>query len=145
MNISLPKTILTVLCMVIVFMSPVHADMKKAEKVYEAEDYEKAFKDLLPEAEKGNARAQFILGLLYKQGRGIPQDFKQAAKWFLKAAEQGNARGQFSLGLLYLKGQGVSKDYKQAEEWLRKAAEQGNDKARELLEELEKLEIFKNK
>jgi hypothetical protein len=81
---------------------------------------------MLSEAKSGNAAAQFNLGVLYKDGQGVPQDYAQAAVWFRKAAEQGNADAQFNLGILYKDGQGIPQDYAQAAAWYRKAAEQGD-------------------
>lgn len=62
-------------------------------------------------ADQGNADAQVDLGLLYYDGKGVPQDFAKAAALFRKAAEQGNARGQTKLGFLYAMGKGVGHDY----------------------------------
>jgi len=33
-------------------------------------------------AERGNAEAQFYLGLMYGAGNGVPQDIVQAHKWY---------------------------------------------------------------
>jgi TPR repeat protein len=52
-------------------------------------------------AGRGNAAAQFHLGLLYEHGQGVPQDYWEAAKWYLAAAEQGNFPARYGLGLLY--------------------------------------------
>lgn len=108
------------------------------------------FENALERAEQGNADAQFYLGAMYYNSRGVPQDYKQAAFWFTKAAEQGhgvpldykqvvrwytksaeqgNILAQISLGLMYYHGQGVPLDYKQAMGWWKKAAEQGNAEA----------------
>jgi WD40 repeat protein len=43
-------------------------------------------------AEQGNADAQYSLGFMYENGRGVPRDDTAAASWYQKAAEQGNAR-----------------------------------------------------
>jgi TPR repeat protein len=76
-------------------------------------------------AEQGDADAQYNLGFMYANGRGVPKDEVEAVNWYRKAAEQGNAYAQFDLGLMYDTGQGVAKDYKEAVIWYRKAAEQG--------------------
>ncbi len=52
-------------------------------------------------AEKGNAKAQFTLGLMYTLGQGVPQDYQKAVTWLRKAARQGNASAQSNLGLMY--------------------------------------------
>ena len=75
-------------------------------------------------ADQGQADAQYNLGDLYDEGRGMPQDYAQAAAWPRKAAEQGDAVAQGILGLMYVEGQGVPQDYAQAVFWLRKSAEQ---------------------
>ena len=84
------------------------------------------FSDLKRKAEQGDAHSQVDLGLLYENGKGVPQDYKEAVKWYLKAAEQGNASGQNNLGLMYWNGKGVTQDYNEAVKWYRKAADQGN-------------------
>ena len=47
---------------------------------------------------QGDAAAQFNLGLMYAQGRGVAQDYGVAASWYRKAADQGNADAQGVLG-----------------------------------------------
>ena len=85
--------------------------------------------DCLVRAERGNSSAQYNLGVLYDNGRGVRKDYKEAVKWYRKAAEQGLAGAQNNLGVLYDNGQGVRKDYKEAVKWYRKSAEQGYSKA----------------
>lgn len=92
---------------------------------------------LLKAAEQGDAKAQYKLGVLYKNGQGVPHDFSEAAKWFNKAAEQGYAKAQYNLAILYYNGRGVPKDVSEAKKWLRKAAEQGDVGAMEPLRNLE--------
>ena len=48
------------------------------------------FEETKIEAEKGNAPAQFNLGLMYDNGRGVPKDEAEAVKWYRKAADQGD-------------------------------------------------------
>ena len=80
---------------------------------------------LIKAAELGDAVAQFRLGWMYANGKGVPQDDKEAVKWYQKSAEQGFSKAQYNLGLMYNKGKGVPRDYKEAVKWHRKAAEQG--------------------
>ena len=87
------------------------------------------FKATKIEAEQGDADAQWELGYMYAEGRGVEKNDKEAAKWFQKAAEQGDADAQYELGRLYAKGKGVEKNDKEAAKWFRKAAEQGRAKA----------------
>ncbi len=43
-----------------------------------------------PLAEAGDDRAQYWLGIMYFEGKGVPQDDVRAYLWFGLAAEQGN-------------------------------------------------------
>jgi hypothetical protein len=89
-------------------------------------DYESAFRLWQPLAEQGDADAQTLLGIMYSEGRGVPQDDAAAAKWIRRAAEQGYADAQHLLGIMYGEGRGVLQDYAAAAKWYRRAAEQGN-------------------
>jgi len=102
-------------------------------KAYRQQDYPQALRLLRPLAERGDARAQTIIGSAYAEGHGVTQDQAEAAKWFSKAAERGVAVAQLNLGLMYASGQGVAQDYAEAAKWLRKAAEQGDAKAQAYL------------
>ena len=84
-----------------------------------------AMKKIQHAANSGDAVAEFELGILYKNGQGVPQDYAQAASWYRKAADQGVAVAQLHLGTLYFKGQGVPQDSAQAEYFFEKAAAQG--------------------
>ncbi len=82
------------------------------------------------------ARAQLKLGLMYGQGRGVPQDHKTEVKWYRRAAEQGVARAQKNLGLMYAQGRGVPQDFVRAHMWANIAASSGDKemaKARDLI------------
>ena len=89
-------------------------------------DYATELKLLQPLADQGNANAQFAIGIMYENGRGVPQNYGQAAIWYGKAADQGLADAQANLGWAYANGWGVPRDYAQAVVWYRKAADQGN-------------------
>lgn len=64
-------------------------------------DYESAEKWFRLAAERGLADAQFNLGLLYLEGKGVPQSEFEARNWFLRAAEQRHAPAQVNLAILY--------------------------------------------
>jgi uncharacterized protein len=97
---------------------------------YKKGDYPVALEKFKSLAEKGNAEAQYNLGVMYILGRGVPQDTKQAVDLWSKAADQGNsANAQFNLGVMYRQGKGVPADDKQAVSYWAKAAEQGHTQA----------------
>ena len=101
----------------------------KAVKAYEAGDYTTAAKEFRLLAEQGDAVAQFNLGNMYDQGKGVPQDYAEAVRWHRLAAEQGIAVAQNNLGRMYNQGKGVPQDYPEAVRWYRLAAEQGISRA----------------
>jgi uncharacterized protein len=100
-----------------------------ASAAYERGDYVQALKGFRQLAEHGHPWAQRRLGLMYAEGKGVPQDYQEAVKWFRLAAEDGNAPAQSSLGLAYEKGQGVPQNYQEAMKWYRLAAAQGDPTA----------------
>jgi uncharacterized protein len=73
-------------------------------------------------AQRGNARAQAMLGFMYANGRGVPQSYDVAVDWYLQSAEHGDPTGQYLLGLMYDKGFGVTRDVILAHKWLNLAA-----------------------
>jgi TPR repeat protein len=77
-------------------------------------------------AEQGNADAQYRLGDMYYEGKGVALDPTEAAKWYRKAAEQGDSDAQSMLGHMYLKGNGVALDFEEAAKWYRKSSDQGD-------------------
>jgi TPR repeat protein len=108
------------------------ASPSENDQPVETDDQQEEIKSVSPwheAAERGNARAQYRLGLRYHEGHGIGQNDVLAARWFRKAAIQGYAEAQYNLGCCYDAGLGVNKDQTKAAEWYRKAAEQGYAKA----------------
>ena len=99
---------------------------------------------LQPWAERGDARAQSLLGVVYYDDEGTVRDYAKAREWWKKSAAQGNAAAQYSLGWIYYEGHGVAQDYARAHEWWEKAAAQTENpknievvrKARQALEQI---------
>lgn len=60
-------------------------------------------------AQKGNAKAQFWLGLYYFNAWAVQQDYQQAAYWFNQSAKQDYPDAQYELGKCYKLGNGVEK------------------------------------
>ncbi len=102
-------------------------------------------------AERGNARAQYDLGLMYATGNGVAKNEALALMWFNRAAQnnfvktapktapkikgaskkffyakeaaaKGNARAQFDLAMMYLNGNGVAQNERLAFHYFHKAA-----------------------
>eukprot|EP00729_Bicosta_minor_P032756 gene32756-biopygen11636 len=69
--------------------------------------------------------AQYMIGLMYSNGKGVKQDHVEAVKWYRMAAEAGFAPAQYNLGNMYHNGKGVQQDHVEAAKWFRKSAEAG--------------------
>jgi len=110
-------------------------------------------------AERGNARAQFDLGLMYANGDGVEKNEALALMWFNRAsqnnfakalnvtkvatvnrtsqkfkfaqeaAKRGDARAQFDLAMMYQRGEVVTKNEKLAFKYFHKAARQNHAEA----------------
>lgn len=85
--------------------------------------------DIEKAAEAGDAEAQFKLGALYANGKGVTQDSNLAARWLRKAAKQDWVAAQTLLGWCYAGGNGVSENAAEAVEWYSRAAEAGDTDA----------------
>ena len=84
---------------------------------------------LMDAAKRGDAAAQYEVGLRYANGEGVTQDMAEAAKWFERAAQQGLTVAEYRLAAQYEKGRGVTQSDAKAREWYEKAAKGGNVKA----------------
>ncbi len=67
-------------------MPAVAGPYEDARDAYASGDYATALRLWRPLAEQGHADAQYSLGVMYSQGRGVPQDYVQAHMWFNLAA-----------------------------------------------------------
>ena len=101
--------------------------------------------ELLKNAEAGDAKAQYNLGLAFYNGFKGPsvevgagirrskiiliKNTSVATDWFKKSAAQGLPEAQFMLGKCYLAGNGVEKNKEEAMKWLKEATDQGNKEA----------------
>ena len=59
----------------------VSADFERAKAAFDREDYSVALSEFIPLAEQGHSNAQFYLGVMYGNGRGVPLDHALAAQW----------------------------------------------------------------
>ncbi len=82
-------------------------------------------KDLHSWADRGDADAQFELGLRMITGEGVKKNLEEGVKFVEKAAKQKHLRAQHVFGTLYEDGVGVKKDFAKAAEWYRTSAELG--------------------
>lgn len=84
-------------------------------------------------AQRGNAEANFNLGILHEDGLGVTQSILAAVAHYERAAVAGSSKAQYRLGLLYTVGMKIPKDEAKADRWLAAAAAQGDKEAATLL------------
>jgi TPR repeat protein len=99
-----------VMLLISITSSTAVAGYEEGKMAAEAGDYETAYQEWLPLGEKGHSRAQYQLGRLFEDGKGVPNDAGSAAIWYERAAELGHARAQYRLARLYETGKGVLED-----------------------------------
>jgi Sel1 repeat-containing protein len=80
-------------------------------------------------AEKGNVKAQIILGHAYDHENVIVKqvDYSEAMKWYKRASAQNSGEGSVGVAELYEKGLSVPKSPEEARVWWELAAKQGYD------------------
>src|SRR5258708_5695019 len=80
-------------------------------------------------AVQGDRTAQFKLGEMYEEGKGVAKDSREAVRWYVVASGQGFAEAAFNLGRLYHDGRGVPQNFARAREWYLIATRRGVIKA----------------
>ena len=129
-----PATRSIFVLLVLTITTVLHAQSaSKIGKPIELKNHQSTLTGIQTAAEKGDAKSQLQLGLMYRNGDKIPKNEKAAVHWFTKAAEQDNVDAQFELGLCYLNSRGVSEDFRQAFFWIEKSASQGKSAAQNML------------
>jgi enhanced entry protein LpnE len=110
----------------ITLMSPLAlATTEEGEEAYNQKHYEKAFMLLSPEADKGDAKAQYLLGKMYYNAQGVAYNAEKTEQLLLAAANKGNVDAQVLLAAYYWylnTPEGFSKAFS----WYQKAANQNN-------------------
>jgi TPR repeat protein len=95
------------------------ADVQSGWDAFEKGDYKGALAVWEPQAKKGDANLQLLVGSMYDYGQGVTKDKKEALKWYLMAAQQGSGRGQYAAGtLLGRGGDGIQTNLVEAYKWL---------------------------
>ena len=106
------------------------AKIMLADPAAEPEQFRTTLEWLTEAADAGRVHAQYELGKIYRDGRGVEKDALLAAAWLTRAAEQGSDTASYALGVLLLTGgEGLAKDIPSALNWLRRSAEDGNQYA----------------
>ena len=105
------------------------ADFVTAEEAFKEHRYSEAFKQFLPDADKGDFRSQYYVGYLYLYGLGVTKNEPKALEYIQASADQEYDTAQALLGFLYDEGRLVPLDKKKAISYYKKAADRGNTSA----------------
>ena len=111
------------MCLSLGFSSSAAGNYNQGALYFAQGDYLTALGIWAPLAKQGNPAAQYSIGLLYDQGKGVEKDSKRALKYFQSAVEQNLPVAQYYLGMKYYAGLGVKKDAVKARQLLEKAAQ----------------------
>ena len=111
----------------VLLAAPVFAQVALEEGLvaYHNGDYAKAMELWRPLADQGNADAQYRIGSMYAEGKGVERNDATALTWFQRAAERGNPAAQYNVGASYAAGVGIAQNDGEAAKWFKRAAEQG--------------------
>ena len=120
------KKLLVCILFVLINTQVTAQDFDKGIDAYGTGDYASALQEFNALAKQDNARGQFMLGVMYGSGAGVPKDNTEAEKWYRLSAQQGLITAQHYLGFMYYNGLGVLKDYREAAKWFRLSAKQGD-------------------
>lgn len=74
--------------------------LDRGKKSYIHDNYRQAYIRLLPLARGGNPEAQYALGYMYFNGKGVTEDKKVGIEWMQKSAMQGNKKAIRALELI---------------------------------------------
>ncbi len=112
-------------------------DLRQAQRAFDLEDWETAKRHLEPLSRRGSPSADYLLGEMYAEGKGVKRDVARALQHLERAAEADVVRAQFLLGRLYAYGEAVPRNVVRAHYWLSLAALQERQNVPELLRALE--------
>ncbi|MGD9616823.1 MAG: tetratricopeptide repeat protein [Alphaproteobacteria bacterium] len=103
------------------------ADAAAGSAAFEKGDYVRAMAEWASAAERGDADAEFGLGMLYERGDGaVKQSYKEADRWYQKAAEHDHIGAQYRLALIWSAGsEEFPSDPAEAYKWILLASERG--------------------
>ena len=79
-------------------------------EAYKARKFCEAAEIWMTFAEQGVAEAQFNLGVMYKDGIGVPQNHDDAMNWLTKSSEQGHEHAKLIVDMLTRDSEGLQNE-----------------------------------
>lgn len=101
-------------------------NLQDGARAFQGGQYNRALALWRPLAVQGNPVAQNNLGIMYLDGKGVPQNMNEAVRYLSLSAAAGSSLGQNNLGLMHELGQGGKPDPFRAYMWYSLAADMGN-------------------
>lgn len=102
------KRIFTVLLLVIGFGSAA-SDFENGLRAYSNGDYKSAAESFAAAGAQGDGNAWYYLGMMSKNGIGVPFDYPAALKAFRIGVQHGSAAAQYELGRHYQRANELTK------------------------------------
>ncbi len=106
-----------------IFPAFVFADeFEDAMEAINRRDFETAFKMIVPLAEKGQAAAQLVLGMMYFKGTGAEKNIVEADKWLYVSEKLGQEAGKKNRIFVerQMSSDQIAKAHQLAKGWLKK-------------------------
>jgi len=101
--------------------------LEKGRQLYFEGEYDAAFQQWAPLAERGNPRALYNMATLYRRGLGVEKDRERGRSLLTRSAEAGFAEAQYLLAALIMREEKPSEtDRQAAAQWWLTAARQGH-------------------
>ena len=115
-----------VLCAAMLVGATTAERLAEAELAVRSREPARAVAIWKPLAERGNAEAQYRLGVALRTGAGIDVDYERAAHWLERASKAGHVDATFALAAMVQKGRGVKADRSRALALYEQAAQRGH-------------------
>ena len=131
-NTAFHSIVFLIITLTLLILTQTHAfsaDLAKGNLLYRQGLYIQALKEFRPLAQNRNPDAQFTLGLMYLEGKGVDKNYQSAYDWFNKGANHGHANSLFYLGLMHVWGHSVKVNFYKAKDFFTQAALKGHNDA----------------
>ena len=115
-----------ILAVALVVAAPARADYQGGMQAYNRGDYRSAQRDFDAAAQGGDARADYMLGLMAEQGLGRSIDRAEALRRYRIAAQAGVAAAQVMMGFKHDVGEELPRDGLAAHSYYAEAARRGS-------------------
>ena len=128
--IALARTFIFALLLMLCLGSAAHADeaeeLQAGIDAYRAKNFQATIEKVLPLAIKGNAEAQYIISIMYADGKGFPKNQCASVIWVEKAARQGHAYAAVAMAYAYSGIGGIKRNDELAYRWMAYGNKQGH-------------------